>query len=342
MEQYQSIAIIISSVIVLLYLTNWFSGAEVALMSLDKLQLAEMKKRKDKKLKYVLELKGNMDRTLIAILIGNNIANLALVIIVALQMNSLFHNLGITMVGAMLVLVFIIFGEIVLKARAMRNTRKIALTRSRPLLYFVKILAPLEIFFLGISRRLIRAKDQQPKDDQNLFVSRETIQDMVSLGETEGSIDPREKDMISKVFRFGKQKVGTVMVPMEKVFCLTQGLSTEEASATLAKKGFTRVPVVNSENELVGVLHSKDLLIEEGGDIQSLIRESFTLESKTLVSEAFELMKKKRVHLAVIEDQGEAYLGIVTMEDLIEQLVGEIKDEYSALKEESRKEMEEE
>ena len=212
MALHYTIAALISLIVVLIYLSGWFSGAEVALTNLSTLQIAEMKAANEKKVKYVIELKENMDRALITILLGNNIVNIALATVAAVVVNSLFHTLAVTLMAALITFLLVIFGEITPKANALLNTRKICQKRARKILYLMKALRPLIFLFMKVSKKYVGLKEGTGQET-HLFVTGETIKGLATMGEEAGAIKPMEKEIIHKVFRFGGKKVEDLNKP---------------------------------------------------------------------------------------------------------------------------------
>ena len=327
MEMIYTIAFLIVFMIVLIFLSGWFSGTETALTNLSSAQVALMKKAGDRNVKYVIKLKRRMDKTLVTILIGNNIVNIVLSSVAALMANQLFAELGVSVMIGVITFLVIVFGEITPKNSAIFDSRKKASRNSRTIYYLSVFLTPLIHLFIFISSNLIRLTGGSTKE-RALFASDDSIKDLASLSEDEGIIKPIEREIIHKVFKFGDRKIYDTMVNMENVFTLEKDLSTYEARALLFDSGFTRVPVLDNEGKVRGILYSKDLLLARKGSIRSILKNPFIVSVDDEVTKVFEVMKKSRIHLAVVTNRSGEHVGIVTLEDLIEELVGEIHDEY--------------
>ncbi len=315
----------------LLWLTGWFSGTETALTHLTFSSLAVMKKRGEKNVTYLLKLKKNMNSTLIVILICNNVINIILSVLAALLANSIFHALGVTIVVGLMTFLIIIFGEIIPKSHAVHDTERVAINRARTIYYLTIIFTPVLWLFTVPSRAILLLMGQKPKPTQ-LIVTEESIKSMATLGESEGSIQAIEKDIIYNVFKFADRKTRDIMVPLEKVFCIPVDTSLQRAKKMLAESGFTRIPVVNEKGRIMGILYSKDLLAKKNGSIRSFLRKPMFLTANSYVPHSFHQMIKNRTHIAVITGKKKKNIGIVTLEDILEELVGEIYDEYSQVK----------
>jgi CBS domain containing-hemolysin-like protein len=313
--------------IVLIYLSGWFSGTETALTNLNVTEIAEMRKKNEKNVDYVIESKRDMDKTLVTILIGNNVVNIILSSVAAVIANELFQAIGVTIMILAITILIIIFGEITPKANAIWDSKKVAQKNSKAIYYLSRAISPFVTFFMSISRGIIRLTGKKFKKT-NLLVTDESIRNMATLGEEEGVIKSIEKDIIHRVFIFGDKKIKDVMVPIEKVFNIEKDLSIKEASKIIARKGFSRVPVIDKNNKVIGVINSKDLIDKDKGLIKILIKPPFFISDSDEITDIFNSMKEKRIHIAMVQDNKGNIIGIVTLEDILEEIVGEIYDEY--------------
>jgi len=322
----------------LIYLSGWFAGTETALVNLKSSQVAQMQKNNEKNIKYIIELKKNLDRAIITILTGNNIVNIILSAVAALAANELFQAVGVSVMIGILTFLIIVFGDIIPKSTAISDSKKICMNNSRRIYYLMRLLSPAITLFIIFSRKFITMTGGRVRAE-HLLVSERSIKDLATLGEKEGVIKKIERDIIHKVFKFGDVKIRDVMVPMSDVFALDRDYTIEQACEIVSKRGFTRIPVVGSDGKATGILYTKDLIGKSKRDekISALLRKPFIANAKSDVTDVFERMKKKRVHIAVIEDDEGAHIGIATLEDMIEELVGEIYDEYFEMKYENLK-----
>lgn len=324
-----TILILVIVMIVLIYLSGWFSGIETALTNLDDAEIAMMHKRKAKNIEYIVKMKRDMDRTLVAILIGNNIVNIVLSVIAALVADTLFQTVGVSIMVGIITFLIIIFGEITPKSNAIMDSQKVAMKKGKKIYYLMRFLSPAITFFMGISRGIIKMTGGSARLE-NMLVSDQSIKDLATMGEEEGVIKTIERDIIHSVFGFGDCKTQTVMVPMSAVFILKKNYNTKNAAKIMSEHGYSRVPIVDKNNQVIGLLYAKDLLGKRKGvRIQSIMRKPYFVDFDWDVTKAFKEMKEKRIHLAVVRDSEGKHIGIMTLEDILEELVGEIYDEYS-------------
>jgi CBS domain containing-hemolysin-like protein len=327
--------VIIIVMVILIYLSGWFSGIETALTNLDDAEIVQMRKRKAKNIDYIVKLKRDMDRTLVAILIGNNIVNIVLSVIAALMAESLFQTIGVTVMLGVITFLIIIFGEITPKSNAIMDSQKVAMKKGKKIYYMMRAINPAITFFMGISRGIIKLTGGSVRLE-NMLVSDQSIKDLATMGEEEGVIKTIERDIIHSVFGFGDCKTATVMVPISKVFTLKKNYNAKNAAKIMSENGYSRVPIVDKSNHVMGLLYAKDLLGKRKGvRIQSIMRKPYFVDFDCDVTKAFSDMKKKRVHLAVVKSAEGKHIGIITLEDILEELVGEIYDEYSDIKQAS-------
>jgi len=314
-------------IVVLILLSGWFSGTETALTNIGPSTVASMKREGDRNVKYVIKLKRRMDRTLITILIGNNIVNIVLSSVAAIVANELFAEIGVTIMVGVITFLVILFGEITPKNNAIFNSRKKANRSSRAIYYLSIMLTPVIQVFIFLSSALIRIMGGST-EEARLFTSDEEIKGIATLSEEEGVIKPIEREIIHQVFTFGDRKVSDVMVPMGKVFTMKSDMKIDKARKRLYDSGFTRVPFINGKGKVIGTINSKDILGAGIGRIKGLLRKPFVVNDTDDVTDVFTGMKNKRIHMAIVMDNKGDHVGIVTLEDLIEELVGEIYDEF--------------
>ncbi len=318
--------------VVFIYLSGWFSSTETSLTHLNSAQIAEMKADGEKNIEYIIKLKKDMDRTLVVMLIGNNIVNIVLSSAAALIANNIFQTVGVSIIIGLVTFFLIIFGEITPKASALFNYKKIARKNAKKIYLLMRIFSPIITLFIFISRNIIKLTGGNYKTSK-LLVSDNSIMSLATLGEEEGVIKKIEKEIIHKVFRFGDKKVKDTMVLIDSVFCLKLNYTIKEARMIVVSRGFTRVPIINEEKKIIGILYSKDLLDKKDGSIASLIREPFKVKITDDITDIFNTMKKRRVHIAIVENGISEDVGIVTLEDILEEIVGEIYDEYTIVQE---------
>lgn len=308
--------------------------SETALMSLSKIRIRHMVDERVKGAKLVEKLIKDPNKLLGAILIGNNIVNIgasALATTVAGKMLGGDENSVAIATGVMTVLV-LIFGEITPKSIAKQKSEKVALFVSKPIRLCVIIFKPLVAVFSAISSVFIRLFGGDPKATEP-FITEEELKTMVGVSEEEGVLEDVEKEMIFNVFDFADMQVKDVMVQRVDIVALDTEVTYDEVLNTIKTEQFSRIPVYNETiDDIIGILNVKDLIMAENAKsdfkAKDYVREPFyTFEFKK-ITEVFNEMKKTRNPIAIVLDEYGGTVGIITLEDIIEEIVGEIEDEY--------------
>ncbi|MFC1616246.1 hemolysin family protein [Patescibacteria group bacterium] len=326
-----SILATIIFILFLLVISGWFAGVETALTSLTPVEIAGMRKHKVANVEYVLKLKKNMEKTIVAILIANNVVNILISSLTALVADALFHKIGVSIAVALITFLLVVFGEITPKSRAIILSKRIVSKNAKIVYYLVIILNPLIKLFIKIAKKFLHLINV-PLNANTFIVSDQKIKDLVELGRTEGVVKKIESDIIKRVFYFGDHKCKGLMVPLKEVFSLNQDMKFSHAKKKVSDRGFTRVPLKNENGRIVGLIYAKDLLNVKRGSIKKMRRPVIYVSEDTLVSRVLDKMKRKRMHLAVVHNKDKKQVGIITLEDILEKLVGEIYDESYRLK----------
>ena len=332
---------------ILLACSAFFSSAETCLTTVNKMRIRSLADEKVKNAGLVLKLIENPTKLLSAILIGNNIVNLTSFSI------QLAHKLGFsnlvsvaTGIGTgVLTILVLIFGEIVPKSLATMNSEKLALVYAKPVYGLTTILTPLSYVMNGISNGLLRILpidiSKRPRITEN------ELRTIVDVSHQEGVLESEEHQMITNVVDFGDSLAKDVMVPKMDVAFANVNLSYNELVEQYTEHTFTRMPVYNdSRDNVVGIVNLKDFFFYQGSkkdfSLTDIMREPyFTYEYKK-ISELFFEMKQDSIPMAIVLDEYGSTSGILTIEDLIEEIVGEIRDEYDANEEDEITKVDEE
>lgn len=315
-------------IIICIYFSSWLSSTETAITNLSNRQLAILRQKKDKHFHYLLQLKKRFSRTLITLLIANNVVNILLSSITALIANRIFHSIGVSITIGTVTFMLILFGEIVPKSRAILESVQISQKRARTLFYLTKILLPLVLIFRWLSKLILRFTGVTELHQMPL-ISEDSIMSMTSMAESEGIIKPIERKIIEHVFTFGDKKIRDVMKPMQNVFTLNQDNTMVEVQNTIYQKGYSRIPVIDKDKMIQGILYAKDLSCPNRSmPVKKLMKKPFFSHIDQEITVLFEEMRLNHNHLSVVIDHEKKHVGIITMEDILEELVGEIEDEY--------------
>ena len=330
------------ALVILLALSAYFSSSETALIGASRIRIRSLAEEANKRAMLVGKLQDNQQKMLSAILIGNNIVNLtasSLATILATKAAKQV-NVGVntaTMVGiatGILTLLILIFGEITPKNAATINAEKMALSRAPVIYALTKILTPLifvvNILSSGLMRLMgIRTEDGRRKMTESDFMT------VVDVGHEQGVIETDEKELITNVVDFGDSVASDVMVPRIDVTFLDVDATYEETVYLFRDEKYSRIPVYEEDKDhIIGILNLKDLFCYTGSpedfDMRSLLREPhFTYEFRK-ISDLMPAMRRDSINIVIVLDEYGAVAGILTLEDLLEEIVGEIRDEYDA------------
>lgn len=326
---------------ILLVLSAFFSSAETCLTTVNKMRMQSLADEKVKNADLVLKLVENPTRLLSAILIGNNIVNLSASSLTTTFAIELAHKLGFSnLVSAVtgiatgvLTILVLIFGEIVPKSLATASSEKLSLLYAKPIYMITTVLTPVSFIMNQLSNGILRLfhinPDAQPTITENELLT------IVEVSHKEGVIESEERQMITNVVDFGDSLAKDVMVPKMDVTFANVKLTYNELVEIYDEFKFTRMPVYSeSRDNVVGIVNLKDLFFYQGSkkdfSLTEIMREPyFTYEYKK-ISELFFEMKKESIPMAIVLDEYGSTSGILTLEDLIEEIVGEIRDEYDA------------
>ncbi|KLE14834.1 hemolysin [Clostridium sp. C8] len=313
-------------------MSGFFSMSETALMALSKIRIRHMVEEGVKGAKLVEKLAEDPSRLLGAILIGNNVVNIGASALATSVAVKAFGEGSVGVVTIVMTILVLIFGEITPKSIAKQNSESVALKVSKPINVIVKLFRPFVVVFSAISGLFIKILGGDPKANEP-FITEEELKTMVGVSEEEGVLEDVEKEMIFNVFEFADSQVKDVMVQRVDVVAVDINSTYDEVINVIKTEQFSRIPVYNQNiDDVIGVLNVKDLIIaaqsKENFKVSDYMREPYyTFEFKK-ITELFNEMKKNRNHMAVVLDEYGGNVGIVTIEDLIEEVVGEIEDEY--------------
>ena len=280
----------------------------------------------------VEKLTKDPNRLLGTILIGNSVANIGASAMATVLATNVFGNSGVGIATGIITVLVLIFGEITPKSIAKQKSEAVALRIARPIKFVVIIFKPLVYIFTAISSVFIRILGGNPNEAKS-FITQEELKTMVGVSEEEGVLENDEKEMIFNVFEFVDLQVKDTMVQRVDIVSVDKESSYDEVMDVIKNEQFSRIPVYNQTiDNIIGVLNIKDLAtiedLRKDFNISKYIRDPFyTFEFKKIV-ELFNEMKKTRNQIAIVLDEYGGTVGLVTIEDLVEEIVGEIEDEY--------------
>ena len=328
------------SLIFLLVLSGFFSGSETALTSLGKLRFKKLEEMFPEKIPLLSRWVEEPHRILTTILVGNNIVNItasSLAASLSMEYARLrgftdARALGIS-IGVMTFLI-LLFGEIIPKMFAQHNPEKLAVFSLRYIYTLSYLLFPLVKTLTFISHVFIRAMGGKITP-RTPFLTDQELKTLISAAEREKIIEEEEREMIEGVIEIGEKKASDIMVPRIEIFALNIDTPLEEAVEEVKKSGFSRIPVYRKNiDNIVGILYARDLLnCIQGKELKDVKLESilrkplFIPESKRL-DELLQEFRREKTHVGIVVDEYGGTAGLVTLEDVLEEIVGEISDEY--------------
>ena len=320
------------TVIILLCLSAFFSSSETALTTVNQIRMRTLADNGDKRAARVLRVTGNPGKMLSAILIGNNIVNLSASSISTSLAIHLFGNTGAGIATGILTFLILIFGEVTPKTMATKAD-SMSLTAAAPIGFLMKILTPVIFIINKLSLGLMFLLHVNIKDAQKKMTEEE-LRTIVDVSQENGVIEHEERDMIHNLFDFGDAEAKEIMVPRIDMTFVQADATYQEVLDIFRQDMFTRLPVYeDSTDNVIGIINMKDFLLQNDTpefSVRNLLREPyFTYEHKN-TADLFLEMRKSSISLAIVLDEYGVTAGLITLEDLLEEIVGEIRDEYDA------------
>ncbi|MGI5838472.1 MAG: hemolysin family protein [bacterium] len=320
--------------LLLLFASAFFSAAETALTIVKKHEIKDWTEEDSPQADAVAKLLNKRNQVLGTILVGNNLANILLAVlgtVLSLRLYGERTGPGIAVGG--LLLLIIGCGEIAPKVITAANADKVAVWTAKPLLWLTFFLYPIVRFVTAatnVSVRLFGGTVQQGES----YLTEEELRTMVNVGQREGVLETTEKEMIHNIFEFGDTFVRDVMVPRADAVCVEAEITYAELAEIFKEEQFSRVPVYeDSIDNIIGIVYVKDLFDLDTARKQSFrvadyVREAYFVPEMKRIDGLFKEMRESKVHMAVVLDEYGGTAGIVTIEDLVEEIVGDIADEY--------------
>ena len=319
--------------IILLILSAFFSSAETALTTVNQIRMRTLADNGDKRAARVLHVTGNPGKMLSAILIGNNIVNLSASSISTSLAIHLFGNTGAGIATGILTFLILIFGEVTPKTMATIKADSMSLTVAAPIGLLMKILTPVIFIINKLSLGLMFLLHVNIKDAQKKMTEEE-LRTIVDVSQENGVIEHEERDMIHNLFDFGDAEAKEIMVPRIDMTFVQADATYQEVLDIFRQDMFTRLPVYeDSTDNVIGIINMKDFLLQNDTpefSVRNLLREPYLTYENKNTADLFLEMRKSSISLAIVLDEYGVTAGLITLEDLLEEIVGEIRDEYDA------------
>ena len=317
------------AIVVLVIMSAYFSATETAFTSLNRIRVKNMAGEGNKKAKLVMKLSDEYDKLLSAILIGNNIVNIAMTAIATVLFVGIYGaDVGATAATLLITIVVLIFGEITPKNVAKEKPEKFAMFSARIIHFFMILLTPLIVIFSGWKKLISKLF----KLDYDNVITEEELITIVEEAETEGGIGEEQSELIQNAIEFNDLDAWDVLTPRVDLVAIDVSTPEKEIAELFRKPGFSRLPVYEDEiDNILGVLNQKDFHNEIYGTkkkVSEYIKQVVFVAGTIKISVLLKKMQQAKTHIAVVVDEYGGTEGIVTMEDIIEELVGEIYDEH--------------
>ncbi|MFH1916899.1 MAG: hemolysin family protein [Nanoarchaeota archaeon] len=335
----------IITLVILLALSAFFSAAETAFFSLGKLRLLYLVEKKKKGADFVKRLKDHPQKLITTILVGNNIANIgasAVATLLALEIfmiyNLPFKN-PVAITTGILTLIVLIFCEITPKSLAIRHAETLSFIAARPLYYLSLILSPIIKPLYAITGWItnLSGKVERPPITEKELVA------LVSIGERSGQITEIEGQLIQNVFKFDEITVNQIMTPRRAIFYIDGEKTLQDILPELLQHSFSRVPVfIKTRDNIVGILYMKNIIShvlrkELNVKVKDVVEKPYFIPESKKIDSLLTYFKNKKNHIAIVVDEHGSVSGIVTIEDVLEEIVGEIYDETDETSPDTRK-----
>ena len=327
----------IAALVFLVVMSAYFSATETAFSSLNRVRMKSKADGGNQRAALALELEEDYDRLLSTILIGNNIVNITATTVSTVLFTKLLPVYGPTVSTVVLTVIILIFGEISPKSLAKENAEDFAMFSAPILRVFIALLRPVNFLFTQWKRLLTKLLRKKAEDG----ITEEELITMVDQAEDEGGLDQHESQLIRAAIEFNDLEVEEILTPRVDVVAVEDTDSMDEIARTFAENGYSRLPVYHEDiDDIVGVIHEKDFHAARyhgREDVQGIISPVLYTTGNTKISHLLRILQREKAHMVIVVDEYGGTEGLVTLEDIVEELVGEIWDEHDEVIEEFKK-----
>ncbi|NMB19425.1 MAG: HlyC/CorC family transporter [Firmicutes bacterium] len=325
---------LIASLGVMLMMSAFFSATETAFTSFNSVRLKNASSNGNKRAGLVLKLAEDYDRVLTTLLIGNNIVNITAASIGTVIFTRSFGEIGVTISTVVVTLLVLIFGEIFPKTFAKEASDRFVMMVAPVVQFLMTVFAPLNLVFAWGKGQLSKRLNVQEEQG----ITEEELLTIVEEAQIEGGINEQEGELIRSVIEFDDLEVGDIVTPRVDVVAVPEDAAIDDVLKVFRESGYSRLPVYQgSIDEVVGIINQKDFhneLAEHADSIASIMKPAIFVTTSMKLSTLMSHLQQAKSHIAIVTDEYGGTLGIVTMEDIIEELVGEIWDEHDEVVEE--------
>lgn len=328
-----NILILLISSLLLLFFSAFFSGSETALMAISRLRLRHLVETRPKRTRIVECLLKEPDKLIGTILLGNNLVNVAMTALATSLAISLWGDKGIAYVTAALTLIILIFAEITPKVYAKYFNERVSFQVAPVLRLIMTFFKPVVAVATYTSTKIISLIGLDIKRVERPLITESELRTFIKVSRDSGAITPEEKRMLTRVFTLNDKTVGEVMIPAKKMAILEIDAPKEEILKKIVRTGYSRFPVRSAKrSEIVGTVHVKDifeLIVKRKSiSLKKFLRPTYFVSDEDKIDVQLRRFQRKRIHQAVVLDKEGKISGLITLEDILEELLGSIKDEH--------------
>lgn len=315
------------------------SGSEVAFISLNRIKLRYLAEKGDKNAVIAQKIRNEHDRLFSAVILSGNLFTiLATSIGTAVAITVLGEDIGIIVSTIVMTILTVIFGELAPKTFAVTHAEGIALALARPVELYIKAISPLVWVFNKLSNGLIRILGGEVRPVPQLLTEEE-MKAMIKIGEEEGAIEKEEKEMLHNIFAFGDKKVTEAMVPRTEIVAIPEEAAVKDLLSLVSEQGYSRYPVFKETvDNITGVLYVKDIIrkmavesVSPETSVKYFVRDAFYIPESKMVTALLAEMQKDKFQIAIVVDEHGGTAGLITLEDIMEEIVGGLQDEFEAI-----------
>jgi len=333
-------------IIVCIIFIALLSSSEVAFISLNRIRLRNLIEKGNSKAEIAQKIRDEHDRLFSAVILSGNLFTiLATSVGTAIAISLLGEDAGVIAATIAMTILTVVFGELAPKTFAVTHAEKISLAMARPIEVYIKIISPLVNVFNKMSNSIIRIFGGEVVPAPQLMTEDE-MKAMIKIGEEEGAIEKEEKDMLHNVFAFGDKKVTEAMVPRTEMVAITEDAVVADALSLVSEEGYSRYPVIKETvDNVTGLLYIKDIVrkmaekeVPPNTAIKNFIRDAYYIPESKMVTTMLDDMQKNKFQIAIVVDEHGGTAGLITLEDIVEEIVGGLQDEFEAI--EAEKEVE--
>ena len=324
----------IIALLICIALSAFFSASDTAYLAANRVRLKARDAKGRKGAGLALRLQEDYDRLLTTILVGNNLVNIAATAIATVLFTHLMGSIGPTVATAVMTLLILLFGEISPKTLAKKKPEKTAIKFAAPLSFLNTVLYPVDRLFALFRSSL----EKMPDDDEEESLIEEELMTMVDEAQNEGDMDAREGELIRSAIEFNDRDAISIVTPRVDITAIEETATMEETAKVFRENGYSRIPVIREDlDHVVGILNEKDFyaqMYEGCTDIRRIMKPPVWAPSSLKISKLLKLFQSSKTHMVILVDEFGGTEGVVTMEDVLEELVGEIYDEHDDITEE--------